>query len=52
MCHILGWSKDPGPPQAGGSPAVLIFTGYLMNRHLNIFIDESGDFGEYQLHSP
>jgi hypothetical protein len=42
----LGWSKDPGPPRAGDSPAVFVATGErVMPRKLSVFIDESGDFG-------
>jgi hypothetical protein len=51
--HILGWSKDPGPPQAGGSPATSFIKGELsVKRILNITIDESGDFGAFERHSP
>lgn len=50
----MGWSQDPGPSRAGKFPAFL----YKYNRgdkilkELSIFIDESGDFGEYNHHSP
>ena len=37
--------------QAGISPAYF-FAGGLCMRELSIFIDESGDFGPYEAHSP
>jgi len=52
----LGWSFDPGPPLAGKCPAFLISVLYFADgsqmKELSIFIDESGDFGEYSYHSP
>ena len=47
----MGWSEDPGPSQAGKFPAASIYR-YKRMKELSIFIDESGDFGEYELHSP
>ena len=48
---ILGWSKDPGPTkQAGRLPA--IFSTRRRMKELSIFVDESGDFGEYMSHAP
>ena len=47
----MGWSKDPGPTYlAGRLPAVLHYRDAM--KELSIFVDESGDFGEYQKHSP
>ena len=47
----LGWSKDPGPTYlAGRLPAVFCFRGSM--RELSVFVDESGDFGEYEKHAP
>ena len=47
----MGWSKDPGPTYlAGRLPAALHNRGTM--KELSIFVDESGDFGEYQKHSP
>ncbi len=46
-----GWSEDPGPSWAGKFPAIFLFMGDYM-RDLSIFIDESGDFGDYAPHSP
>ena len=46
----MGWSKDPGPTYlAGRLPAIFVRGGM---KELSIFIDESGDFGEYAKHSP
>lgn len=44
----MGWSQDPGPPfwRVRHPP---LFIGM---KELSIFIDESGDFGEYDFHSP
>lgn len=47
----MGWSEDPGPSQAGKFPAASIYR-YLRMKELSVFIDESGDFGEYEIHSP
>lgn len=43
----MGWSEDLGPPVAGKTPAIFRFM-----RKLSIFVDESGDFGKYDYHSP
>ena len=55
-CIDWGWSKDPGPSRAGRFPAIfifkLIFKEAMPLHELSIFIDESGDFGEYDYHSP
>ena len=48
----LGWSKDPGPSSAGKFPAIFILRGEIDLKELSIFIDESGDFGEYDFRSP
>ena len=45
----MGWSKDPGPPSAGKTPAFCV--GERM-KELSVFVDESGDFGEYDRRSP
>ena len=57
----MGWSKDPGPPAAGKFPA-LSFIGQILpvtarkgvsnTKELSIFVDESGDFGPFEKHSP
>lgn len=47
----MGWSKDPGPNYlAGRLPAVFYCRGIM--KELSIFVDESGDFGEYEKHAP
>lgn len=47
---IMGWSKDPGPTNwRGDSPP---FSLRRNMKELSIFVDESGDFGEYSAHSP
>ena len=47
----MGWSKDPGPTYlAGRLPAVFYFRGIM--KELSAFVDESGDFGEYEKHAP
>ena len=43
----MGCPKGPGPSMAGQTPAF-----YLSMKELSIFVDESGDFGEYEKHSP
>ena len=51
----LGWSKDPGPPNGGEFPRRFSFQKHVVvmqERILSIFIDESGDFGPYEQHSP
>ena len=45
----MGWSKDPGQPSAGKTPAFCV--GERM-KELSVFVDESGDFGEYDRRSP
>ena len=48
----MGWSKDPGPTYDGGqTDPPFSFYGAFMGQ-LSIFVDESGDFGEYSTHSP
>ena len=47
----MGWSKDPGSTYlAGRLPAVFYFRGIM--KELSVFVDESGDFGEYEKHAP
>lgn len=49
----MGWSKDPGPPKDGDLPRHFFCLGEFMDRKiLSVFIDESGDFGPYNFHSP
>lgn len=43
----MGWSKDPGPSSAGQTLAF-----FITMKELSVFVDESGDFGEYDHHSP
>lgn len=45
----MGWSKDPGPSLAR---KFLAFFVERVLKELSVFIDESGDFGEYSPHSP
>ena len=45
----MGWSKDPGPSLAR---KFLAFFVERILKELSVFIDESGDFGEYSPHSP
>lgn len=47
----MGWSKDLGPTDWAGSLSA-IFIGVRRMHELSIFVDESGDFGEYAKHSP
>ena len=46
----MGWSIDPGPSSGEEVPRLFLWSIYL--KELSIFIDESGDFGEYCFHSP
>ena len=48
--HYWGWSKDPGPTIRCGCPTPFLMEFYM--KELSIFIDESGDFGEYNKISP
>ena len=48
----MGWSKDPGPPGGGEFPRHCVLKKVLTVRTLSVFIDESGDFGPYEAHSP
>ena len=43
----MGRSKDPGPSLAGQTLAF-----FISMKELSIFVDESGDFGAYDYHSP
>ena len=43
--------KDRVPPRRGVTPPFSLGGGTGM-RELSIFVDESGDFGPYKLHSP
>lgn len=47
----MGWSKDLGPTEWAGSLSAVFFWSIKMHE-LSIFVDESGDFGEYAKHSP
>ena len=42
----MGWSEDPGPSTAGQALAFFIM------KELSVFVNESGDFGQYDYHSP
>lgn len=46
----MGWLKNPGPSDGEEVPRLFFWRIYL--KELSIFIDESGDFGEYCFHSP
>ena len=50
----MGWSKDPGPPKDGDLPRHFFLQGgeFMDRKILSVFIDESGDFGPYNFHSP
>lgn len=41
----MGWSLDPGPPEAGEVPRHFFYLKGVGLSELSIFIDESGDFG-------
>ena len=45
--YSLGWPNDPGPSLAGQTLAF-----FISMKELSIFVDEIGDFGEYDYHSP
>jgi len=45
------WSKDLGPTTAGRYPAIFFQKGNPNMSSLGIYIDESGVYGEYGLHS-
>lgn len=54
---FLGWSKDPGPPNGGEFPrfffCIFVERRVILSENiLSVFIDESGDFGPYESHSP
>ena len=46
----MGWSKDPGP--SIGEEVPRFFLRGKILKELSVFIDESGDFGDYSVHSP
>ena len=46
-----GWSKESGPTGGGEIPRHFLF-GSVMVKELSIFVDESGDFDNYEYHSP
>ncbi len=46
----MGWLRDPGPSFGEEVPRFFIWSGFL--KELSVFIDESGDFGDYSFHSP
>ena len=52
----MGWLKGLGPPEAGGSPRRFLCPVHekeaIVSHRLSIFVDESGDFGNLQPHSP
>ena len=45
----MGWSKDLGPTYLAGRLSAFLLS---MIKTLSIFVDESGDFGELEKHSP
>jgi hypothetical protein len=47
-----GWPKGPGPTNGRGSSPPFLLSGCKRMRELSVFIDESGDFGAYEHHSP
>lgn len=46
-----GWPKGSGPTGGGEIPRPF-FIGSVCMKELSIFVDESGDFGSYDFHSP
>ena len=48
----MGWRKRPGPTFGGDFPRHFFISGCEEMKELSVFIDESGDFGEYKRHSP
>ena len=50
--YNMGWSQDPGPPKRRGSSPLFFCHGGVGVKELSVFVDESGDFGEYSSHSP
>ena len=48
----MGWSKDLGPTEWAGSLSADFFWRNIRMSELSIFVDESGDFGDYAKHSP
>ena len=51
----MGLVERPGPIEGGDVPRYFIIARLEKNiamRELSVFIDESGDFGEYDYHSP
>jgi len=49
--YCWGWSKDLGPTGGGEIPRHFFYRKCTM-KELSIFVDESGDFGAYDSHSP
>lgn len=51
---ISGWPKGLGPPRRGYSPPFFLSQDRKVTEmnDLSIFVDESGDFGPYEHHSP
>lgn len=49
---VTGWSRDPGPPSAGKYPANFFIAGVNITKELSVFVDESGNFGRYDVHAP
>ena len=45
----MGWSKDLGPTYLAGRLSAFLL---VMIKTLSIFVDESGDFVEFEKHSP
>jgi hypothetical protein len=48
---IAGARLKSGPTKAGSYPAIL-YAGGVCVKELSVFVDESGDFGAYESHSP
>lgn len=46
----MGWPKGLGPPDSGAGPRSLVSWRFMTE--LSVFIDESGDFGDYDSKAP
>ena len=50
--HLLGLAERPGSYQTAGRFPAIFICGCDFVKELSVFIDESGDFGPYEPHSP
>jgi len=49
---LLGLTERSGSYHGGELPRLLLITGCDYIKELSVFIDESGDFGIFESHSP